>query len=498
MPRSVRAELPNGTTVQYDNVPSEVTPEQVAARVQQEYGVQPTAMKQLADPRDSGGDPNAGHPLFRQLDLAARAGATGLSTIPAAGAQGIATLYNKGADAVQGEGQGMRFPDQFSLVQQFLSKMGLPQPDSSFERIAQDSASAMAGAGGLAKAVPAMSSSIGTQVAAAGTGGGAGALARENDASPIMQIIASLLGAAGGGTAVAAGKVGPLKGIYDVTKNTFQQMTQGGRDQTKGQLLTDLTGWRKGNVITDLMNNRSATPGSTTTAAQAAAPSGATELAAAQSLLSKRYDPSTFSDMAKANTAARQGEMNKVARDAAGRYAAVQGNSAIEKSARARLAPQAAITDILSKRLADSTAKETPKRFTDLAGQVDPARMSTQQNRTIDAVHKDILTDVLVGRQASQGREAAQAALGNSFAPTAIPGMLDRRVMILRSVLGRIQGHASDRTLKELTQDMKDPAKLAEILKNAKPEEKVHLLNLAQDLGVAVSSGAAQTLPQVR
>lgn len=52
MPRKIVAEMPDGQPVTYENVPDDVTPDQVAERIQKEYGMTPTFIS-----REGGGNP---------------------------------------------------------------------------------------------------------------------------------------------------------------------------------------------------------------------------------------------------------------------------------------------------------------------------------------------------------------------------------------------------------------------------------------------------------
>ena len=73
MPRNITVTLPDGQQVQYQNAPDEVTPEQVSARVQQEYGVAPVAL--------DGGTPDS--PLKRQAKLIGSDVVKGVGGLPA-------------------------------------------------------------------------------------------------------------------------------------------------------------------------------------------------------------------------------------------------------------------------------------------------------------------------------------------------------------------------------------------------------------------------------
>lgn len=141
--------------------------------------------------------------LGRQVGLTARAGVTGLT--------GLSTLGTNSAI----KGINALFGTEIPLadVNATLSAIGLPEPENATERVAQDAAGAMAGAGGVAKAAQTMvnplvnslgqriagvlAGSPGIQVASGATGGASAGLAREGGAGPVGQLVAGLAGGLG-------------------------------------------------------------------------------------------------------------------------------------------------------------------------------------------------------------------------------------------------------------------------------------------------------------
>lgn len=136
--------------------------------------------------------------LGRQVGLTARAGVKGVVSIPSM----IGDALGMGSNA---------------SVDRLLDWVGLPQPQNATERVSQDVASSMAGQGAFAKlggfmaneAGPVVSrvgqvmkADPGVQTVAAGAGGGAGGIVREQGGSPMMQFLASL--GVGVGTSAAA------------------------------------------------------------------------------------------------------------------------------------------------------------------------------------------------------------------------------------------------------------------------------------------------------
>lgn len=177
--------------------------------------------------------------LGRQVGLTARAGITGITTIPAMLANVPAGLYNAGMDAydslrsptlselISGKQKGYRFPDQNAALSQNLTVLGLPQPENATERVVQDVAGAMSGAGGMMKVGDLMSRSaapaamkIGDllksaptlQTASAVTGPGAAGIVRESGGDESAQLLAGIGGSFAPQAATAAGSAA-VRGI---------------------------------------------------------------------------------------------------------------------------------------------------------------------------------------------------------------------------------------------------------------------------------------------
>ncbi|MFY4261456.1 glycoside hydrolase family 104 protein [Achromobacter xylosoxidans] len=155
--------------------------------------------------------------LGRQVGLTARAGVTGLTGLSSLGTNSAI----KGINALFGTDIPL------ADVNATLSALGLPEPENATERVAQDAAGAMAGAGGVAKAAQTLvnplvnslgqriagvlAGSPGIQVASGATGGVSAGLAREGGAGPVGQLVAGLAGGLGPALATAGG-AGLLRG----------------------------------------------------------------------------------------------------------------------------------------------------------------------------------------------------------------------------------------------------------------------------------------------
>lgn len=167
--------------------------------------------------------------LLRQLGLTARAGITGVASLPLLAAEPIAVMTGQ--------------PNQAQTLQRLLTQLGLPEPRTGQERVVQDitsAGSAVAGPAAIAKQfAPAvqrfLTENLGTQAAAATGGALASGAAREGDAGPMMQMVGSLGGAMAGGGAAGLGPSAVKAG-----KEVVRPFTQAGREAITGNVLRSL------------------------------------------------------------------------------------------------------------------------------------------------------------------------------------------------------------------------------------------------------------------
>jgi hypothetical protein len=143
-----------------------------------------------------------GQEVARQGGLSARAMVEGVASLPAMVANVPAMAYNAGADLIQGDGQGFRFPEQNQAVSQALTSLGVPQPENATERVVQDIGRTVSGAGSVVSVASRLPGAIagtlaanpGTQLASATGSGAAGGATREMGGGPLEQFVASILG----------------------------------------------------------------------------------------------------------------------------------------------------------------------------------------------------------------------------------------------------------------------------------------------------------------
>lgn len=186
--------------------------------------------------------------LLRNLGLTARGALTGAASLPAMIADVPASLINIAAGRQVYKPQAEAFGD-------FLSSLGAPKAETPSERLLTESAAAIGGVAAPAGIANRVSQAIAPQLAtrtqelarffsenvpaqvAAATGGAlAGGAARESDASPLMQLIASIGGAA---TPSGAMALGPAVGR--AAKEVVRPATQAGREAIAGGVLRQLS-----------------------------------------------------------------------------------------------------------------------------------------------------------------------------------------------------------------------------------------------------------------
>lgn len=257
--------------------------------------------------------PEGNDSISRQLGLTARAGVKGI-----AGLGGLVVdPITAGINAVS----GAKIPTTVSSAETVMDRLGVPSPQTGSERIVGDMAGALAGTGGLAKGAELVSKGASplvqaitqflqqapkTQVAASAASSGASSGIKESGGGPGAQVAAALVGGAVPGT--VAGLAEPVK---RVGSHLVEPLTQSGRDVVKSRLLRDIAG-DKLDDLSRAMQTQPKVQGMQYNAALAAEDVGAPEFVALAEALSKRV-PRQTQAIAEQNTAARLGEVRKIA-----------------------------------------------------------------------------------------------------------------------------------------------------------------------------------------
>lgn len=213
-------QLPDGAVLR--DVPDGTTKAQIVAKLKANGRAVPAEWLDAA-PATVESTPDAAQAVGRgimeiprQVGLTARAGIKGVLALPGMVVDAGTGILNAGADVVVGKGNGPRIPTSASSLDSALTKIGLPEPRTSTERVVQDSASMMVGAGSIAKGsqmlaegatgitrnvLAQMAARPGVQIAGAGTAGVSGGSVREAGGGPVAQFAASLGGGLAGGLA---------------------------------------------------------------------------------------------------------------------------------------------------------------------------------------------------------------------------------------------------------------------------------------------------------
>ena len=174
--------------------------------------------------------------LSRQAGLTARAGVTGLTSIPMMAGDALNALINSIA--------GTNLPPATQSLQSLMTNLGVPTPETKTERISGDVASAMAGIPGLAGVAKAVApqyaapllQNIGLQTTGAIGGTTAASVGREEGLSPMSQL----------GLAALGGTIAPTAGSMALGKTgttlleTVRPFTQAGREKIAGEVLRGL------------------------------------------------------------------------------------------------------------------------------------------------------------------------------------------------------------------------------------------------------------------
>ena len=172
----------------------------------------------------------------RQLGLTGRAALTGALSIPTMGADALTGLINILA------GRQVMQPTSQSL-QNLMTQIGVPTPQTPQERVVQDVTSAGFGVAGPASVANKFSPSVqefftkslGTQGAAATTGALASGAARESDVGPLGQTLGALAG-----SITVGGAVGSAPVLARTAKEAIRPFTQAGREVITGNVLRTL------------------------------------------------------------------------------------------------------------------------------------------------------------------------------------------------------------------------------------------------------------------
>jgi hypothetical protein len=227
-------ELTDAQAYQYalEQSKNEVAPSAPAKKMTREE-----AIKEITSyPRPEQMQIGSAKDLGRQLGLTGRAALTGALSLPTIGADALTGLINilAGRQVMKPSSQGL---------QDLMTRIGVPTPQTPQERIVQDVTSAgfgVAAPAAVAKYLPVpaqdfFTKSLETQGAAATAGALASGAARESDVGPVGQALGALAGAT-----TAGGAVGSAPVLARTTREIVRPFTEAGREVITGNVLRNL------------------------------------------------------------------------------------------------------------------------------------------------------------------------------------------------------------------------------------------------------------------
>lgn len=308
----------------------------------------------------------------------------------------------------------------------------------------------------------------------------------------------------------AALKVG--KGAYHLVEPFVQK----GRDLVKGRLLNRLAGPAQADVINQLKTAQPDLPGSRLTAGEAAVEARSPEFSAAQRVIDKAYpkarldiddqtararthqeflrdymgdldyakafrtivrsDPELiamsknpyFVKAARDSTAASKAaglkatdalERLHLVKEGLDKQLAQEGNTALQGTER-RLALEA------QKRLVDWMERKAPDYRAARLNYIDESRPFAKADER-SAAFKDLAQRGQGAESVNELTDIVGKQLERATGMERLPGMLERNVLVINSLLRRIKGQANRKILNELAVDMQDPARAAQLMEQA-------------------------------
>lgn len=330
-------------------------------------------LQQASQPKPTRG---VGEELARQVGLTARAGATGVASLPLALGDALNTLINMG---IKGVGGSYQLPMASKSGQALLTKAGLPTPETATERVVQDVASSMAGVGGTAKLAEKatekailnapqvtkfLTENIGGQLASAGGSSLLSGSAREAGGGEGAQLGFGLLGAILPQVGTQIVQSGVRAG-----KEAVRPFTTEGRDIIAGKVLTQLAD-DPALAMAKLESYKANIPGYTPTTAQASRDVG---LVSAEQGIKALDVGGQFAKQASAANQARLSILDKMAKDKDAvtnliakreEITAPLREAAFSKSTETPQQIQSAISLVVNKQIDDILASDAGKRGT--------------------------------------------------------------------------------------------------------------------------------------
>lgn len=267
----------------------------------------------------------------RQVGLTGRAALTGAAAIPAMGADALGYILNLGIKAYNSQtgSQIPEFTGQMDKLEQNLSAIGLPTPETGTERVVYGVNQALANQGAVVGAGRAVGGPVGealsvrpdVQLQAAAGGAGAAGLTREAGFGPGTQLAAGVVGGVATPAAISMARGVPA---------LVEPFTAKGQRNIAGKVLNE-SATAPGQSAALMSKVDEIVPGSSPTMAAASKDPG---LASLERSLVAKPAGSTISDRYMQNNAARMDELNSMAGNQQAIDAAVSARDAATTGAR--------------------------------------------------------------------------------------------------------------------------------------------------------------------
>jgi len=94
------------------------------------------------------------------------------------------------------------------------------------------------------------------------------------------------------------------------------------------------------------------------------------------------------------------------------------------------------------------------------------------QQQILAKVRNEINRDAVVAAKGRKGYNRMGEVMESALSPVELPGMLSSKMMIIRNIMARLKGSATEKTTKYMADRQLNPPEWAAIMKEANPKEK--------------------------
>ena len=432
-----RFELPDGRIARFE-VPEGTTPEQAQTLMENYFAEskQPTTSRDLLDE------------FNRQRSLTARAAITGATGLPVLAGDALNTLINLISGGV-GKVTGTDIPQlqmPSRVLQRGMTQLGIPEPQTSGEKVIQDITAAVSGvaapaalvqrayqAGKTALTQPSavqkfFTENLPLQTSAAVGGAGASAAGREYaDVGAGGQFgLAMLGGMVAPGTATTA-----IPAAGRAVRETVRPFTEAGREVITGNVLRQLAN-KPETAVTRMQEFQPQVPGYTPTTAQASRDVG---LISAETPIRALDVTGKFAAQASEANKARMAIIDRLAKDQDAVNLAVANREAVTAPMReaafaaSTTTPQqiqSAISLVVNKQIDDILASDIGKRST-VINAMNFAKNSVNRADTVGSLY-EVRKDLRAAAQGLLDREGSAYSLAK--------GQLESVIRAVDDVIG--------------------------------------------------------------